>query len=319
MRVGIVDSGVNCEAVKNMIEQRTFTNWDGSSVGDINGHGTMAAKMIEDFSEREIEIISARIFDQTLATNIKTLISALEFLDTCDLNVIHMSISVSTVTIHDQLRKICNKILKKGIKIVTSYSNKSNATALEQVDGVIAVQGEFFRNSCCYWYNDMSMQAVADKSPMLVQCGDKWYRFYDGNSKAAALFTSHLIKCYDDSKQAFDMELLKCRAEKNIWEAHSTFPLEVHGKNSVGTNEKFYGNVDVIDRVLVEAFEVQDKAVLYAQDWLSPPLAVNGTKAARIIYLLEKEYHSKFDMKHVYLEDFYNHKMFEQFVKRNLG
>ena len=318
MRIGIIDSGINCTALKNQIQQKNFTNCPNHYTGDINGPGTMVAKTIENFSEREIEIISARIFDQTLAANTKTLISALEFLDTFDLSVIHMSLSVSTNIIHDQLRNICNKLLKKGIKIVTSYSNKFNTTALEQVNGVIVVRGQFFRNSSFYRFNDKLMQGIADNSPMLVQCGDKWYRFFDGNSKAAALFTSHLIHCYNDNTQKFDMELLKYHADKKIQEINTSLKRESDIQNSKELDEKFYCNANKVDNALTEVFKIQDKSILYKQDWLSAPLLLNAMKAIRIIHLLEDIFLCKFDLKHIYLEDFYNYEMFKQFVKRNL-
>ncbi len=69
---------------------------------------------------------------------------------------------------------------------------------------------------------------------------------------------------------------------------------------------------------MTEVFKIQDKSILYKQDWLSAPLLLNAMKAIRIIHLLEDIFLCKFDLKHIYLEDFYNYEMFKQFVKRNL-
>lgn len=318
MRIGIIDSGINAIAVNSKVVQENFTKQREGRGDDLNGHGTMTAKVIEDYSVKEVDIVSAKIFDDTLKTSLKELYFALEFLNTQKLNLINMSISISSNTINKEIKNICNKILNQGTKIVTSYSNNSNRTALDQVEGVITVHGYIFNNGTRYWYDEQIMKAVADKSPTLVQYDDRKYRFYNGNSKATAIFTSHLINCFNEKIQDFDMKKLKLNAEKNSWEnkkvVQSDFTIPVGKVNSTAC----YEDDIFVDEILLEIFKICDISVLREYYWTHPLIGINGSKVFEIICMIEQKYHIKFDTKDIFLKDFLDYISLKKLLKKKL-
>lgn len=317
MRIGIIDSGINTIAVNSNVIQGNFTEQRDKSRDDLNGHGTMTAKVIEDYSVKKVDIVSAKIFDEKLNTSIKKLYCALDFMSTQNLNFINMSLSISSDTINKEIKDICNKILNRGTKIVTSYSNNSNKTALDLIEGVITVHGYNFNDGTRYWYDDQKIKAVADKSPILVEYDDSQYRFYNGNSKATAIFASHLANCFNDKTHDFDMKKLKANAEKNRWDdnkvVQSDSPLPVGKVN----NSVCYIDDILVDDILLEIFKIRDISVLRENYWTHPLIAINGSKAYRIIEMIEQKYHIKFNRKDIFLKDFLDYISFKKLLKEN--
>lgn len=317
MRIGIIDSGINAKAVNSNVIQFDFIEQRDTSRDDLNGHGTMAAKVIEEYAVNNVEIVSAKIFDEKLNTSLKKLYCALDFLSNQNLNLINMSISISSNTINKEIKNICNKILNQGTKIVSSYSNYSNKTAMDQIEGVITVHGYNFNNGTRYWYDDLRMKAVADNSPTLVQYDDSQYRFYNGNSKATAIFASHLVNCFDEKKHDFDMKKLKASAEKYSWNdnkvVQSDFPIPVGKVN----NSVCYINDIFVDDILLDVFKIRDISLLREYYWTHPLIGINGSKAFQIIQMIEQKYHIKLDRKDIFLKDFLDYISFKIFLKEN--
>lgn len=321
MRIGIVDSGINCGAVKSVVHQWDFTNQNGTvSSADQNGHGTMSAKVLEEFSDTAIEFISAKIFGDRLAADIKTLIRALDFLETCDLDLLHMSISIDEDILNRDIKRICRNMLDHGTRIVTAFSNKMHKTAMAQMKGVITVQGQNFENSACYWFSDRTGKAIADKVPLLVSYDRNRYRFYNGNSKAASILTSHLINCFNHEKKEFQMDFFKRGALKNDWVETDERLLDCRLQPKIDTwKDIAYDLRRMIEVILMEILQVHDQILLKEHSWIGYPFGINGMKAFEIIHRIENECKIKFDMKNIFLSYFLDYQSFGYLLKSNLA
>lgn len=317
MRVGIIDSGINAWVMKSKIVQRNFTDSDISGDMDRNGHGTMTAKVIETYSKRKINIISAKIFDERLQTSLKVLYDALDYMSNQNLNLLNMSVSIATPMINSKIKGICEKMLSQGTKIIASCSNNSHRTALEEIDKIITVNGRVFKNGERYWYNDVKMEAMADKSPVLVQNSVDQYKFYNGNSKATAIFSTRLINCFDEKHQIFDMKKLMAGAEKYEWSSNAIKCSEMqipYGR----INDSIDDVEDInIDNILLEAFKIKDISIIKENYWTHPSIGICGDSAFKIIRLIENRYGENFERKDIFLDDFLSYTSFKSFLKRN--
>lgn len=320
MRVGIVDSGINSDAVKSVVHQWDFARRDTVvSFGDRNGHGTMAAKVLEEYSRTPVEFFSARIFGDRLATDIKTLIRALEFLGACDLDLLHMSISVAEDIVDKDVERICRNMLDHGTKIVTAYSNKLHRTSLDQIEGIIIVEGRDLEDSACYWFNDSMGSAIADKAPMLVAYGQDQYRFYNGNSKAASVLTSHLMRCFDQGSREIKMDLFKSRAWGDVCIETGGYQQNHMMRRGADAWECLPCDLRrMVETILMEVLQIYDRMFLREHDWIGFPVGINGMKAFDVIRRIETECNVRFDMKDIFLSYFSNYESFGYLLKNNL-
>lgn len=320
MRIGIIDSGVNSDVLNSKVFQNCFLEGRESIYSDLNGHGTMTAKLIEDFSQRNIEIISAKIFDVRLHTTLKSLYFALEYFLNKNVDIINLSLSVSMNSIHKEIERVCKKIINHGTKIIVSYANKTNKTALDQVDGIIAVYGNIFHDTKRYWYNDAKRKAVADKSPLLVSYDKNKFRFYNGNSKATAIFTSHMVNCFDEKKCEFNINKLILDAQRNVWCKDDIWGYDIvipEGRvNGEESNLETWIN---IDDILKEVFDVSCISILHEYYWTHPLLAIDGNKAYQLISLVEQKYNYKFNRRELFLNDFLDYVSFMKLVQKNMS
>lgn len=216
IRVGMIDSGINQCVIGGAVVQEIFCGRDNDAYRelDVNGHGTMCAKVIENMSAAELEFVSAKIFHQELKATERQIVEALTYMMDMHVDVINMSLSVSLPE-STALFKICRQLDEAGVVLVSAAANSGKKTLFEDYGNVVTVTGSSFFNGGVYWHG--GSRAVCDIEPVLLPWYEKAHRFFGGNSKAAALFTGLVINTGNSKTGRFDLNALKRNAARTDW------------------------------------------------------------------------------------------------------
>lgn len=216
IRVGMIDSGINQCVIRGTVTQEIFCGRgsDAYRAVDINGHGTMCAKVVENMSAAELEFVSAKIFHGELKATERQIVEALTYMMNMRVDVINMSLSVSLLE-SPALCKICSQLDETGVVLVSAVANSGKKTLFEEYGNVVTVTGSSFYDGGLYWHG--GSRAVCDIEPVLLPWYEKEYRFFGGNSKAAALFTGIVINTGNTETERFDLNAVKCNAARKTW------------------------------------------------------------------------------------------------------
>lgn len=230
IRVAVIDSGINTNI--NYLRDRitgglTYIYNEKmevikleNSYEDDNGHGTNCCQVIyEGFQEVEFYII--KILNKNNETSSSILIRALEHLLTVDVKVICLSLATYEEEAKEPLNIVINKLYNQGKILVSSLGNNQLKSYPASLKNVIGVNGGRFCNNKTFWYNMVyDIQCVADYSPIICRSINLQYQIFKGNSKANALFTSHILQVMKDTRaQSFDEinSVLFHQAKVNQW------------------------------------------------------------------------------------------------------
>lgn len=215
IKVGLIDSGINQRVIKGQVTQAVFCKEnDTYSKTDINGHGTMCAKIIERMATPELDFVSAKIFHRELKAKERQIAEALAYMMDMQVDIINMSLSVS-LTDSALLERLCRQLNELGIILISASANSGKKTLFEDCSNVITVAGSSFFDSTIYWYE--GNRAVCDIEPILLPWYENEYDFLGGNSKAAALFTAIVINAENMETRKFDMDSVLKNAGKRTW------------------------------------------------------------------------------------------------------
>lgn len=216
IRVGMIDSGINQCVIRGTVTQEIFCGRDSDAYRavDINGHGTMCAKVVENMSAAELEFVSAKIFHGELKATERQIVEALTYMMDMRVDVINMSLSVS-LSESPALCKICRQLDEAGVILVSAAANSGKKTLFEEYGNVVTVTGSSFFDGGVYWHG--GNRAVCDIESVLLPWYEKAYRFFGGNSKAAALFTGIVINTGNIETERFELNTVKCNAVRKTW------------------------------------------------------------------------------------------------------
>ncbi len=216
IRVGMIDSGINQCVIRGKVTQEIFCgrNSDAYRAMDINGHGTMCAKVVENMSAAELEFVSAKIFHGELKATERQIVEALTYMMDMRVDVINMSLSVS-LSESLALCKICRQLDEAGVVLVSAAANSGEKTLFEEYGNVVTVTGSSFFDGGVCWHG--GSRAVCDIEPVLLPWYEKAYRFFGGNSKATALFTGIVINTRNTGTEGFDLNTVKRNAVRKTW------------------------------------------------------------------------------------------------------
>lgn len=217
VNIALVDSGIN----KNIKGYRKNVTYISNEEWDTYGHGTACFNILKNsFINSNIDII--KILDSNGYTNIKVLYNALSDLVDSDIDIINLSISVidDDTKYFSKVHNICNELFRKNKIIVCSLKNRETVFSIPAVfDCVLGVRGGCFKNNAIYWYNpNVSIQAVANATPVLTRSLNNKRYFFSGNSKATIMMTAQIAgavyRCKDG--QEVQQSLIN-GAEKIQW------------------------------------------------------------------------------------------------------
>ncbi len=138
--VAIIDSGCDFEtydkvAVKLQNDEIKISKQEKVSFE----HGNVIGNIIKD---ENINIYDIQVFDENLTTTPNHIFGALEYLRDKKLDVINMSLGLTTN--YKEIEDLCYEFISKGVTIVCSYPKKGNLFVFPaSYDGVIKVTSEW--------------------------------------------------------------------------------------------------------------------------------------------------------------------------------
>ncbi|CAI6081475.1 hypothetical protein PAECIP112173_03218 [Paenibacillus sp. JJ-100] len=221
----IIDSGIDDltlggSLVKEYEYDKGLGKWNEVSQSfDHSGHGTACASIIKK-KIPSVSIISLRILNKESKTSITALNSALKFCLELDSALIHLSLATTSIERVPDLKATCELLKKEGKIIVCSESNTSRFSYPASFSSVIGVRGSFFENEEELWFNpNYTIQAVASLVPEYTTRSANQYMFMGGNSKAAALVTSEIIRYMREGDLKFEriLQRLESQASRREW------------------------------------------------------------------------------------------------------
>ena len=203
--VAVVDSGIDeqyyskhpnmfIDAVSCIINQNGENYISNQFPNDRNGHGTMVVDLIHALHS-ECKFLVLKILNQDCLATTSSLVAALNFLCTQQVDVVHMSISVIQQDEQTaEITRLCNKLSLQGKLIVCSLENGKEESFPASLPSVIGVTGGVFSPCTDYDFDpERNSQFICDATPSVVLGLGSKPSLFSGNSKAACIATSLIV------------------------------------------------------------------------------------------------------------------------------
>lgn len=226
MIIGIIDSGINCEFLKDKTtiqsniqfvyrcsDAKVFINteYDASDL-----HGTLVLNTVEKYKNGvDNQYIICNVYDENGIAHIEAVLEALRYLSNTNVEII-----VISLTVPPQYAKQCNEELHKlhgrGITIFASFSNEGKDSGLLYNDTVYGVDKLPTPAAKKWYYKYINGTVYADTRPELIPMGKDRYYLFHGTSKANALAAglfSSMKKLKSTKKPKNVIEKIRFRAE----------------------------------------------------------------------------------------------------------
>lgn len=246
-RVAVVDTGINASRLTDIVISRQYDFTSGKmqladSMNDGNGHGTTCAKIIGE-NNPNIEIYDIKVLDDRRCGKVSSLVSALEFLENTDVEIINMSLAFTDKNGELYIKNICEDLLNKGKIIVASMDNAGKKAYPACLRNVIGVCGNDYHNKCTYKILDEKNVTVqADNNPVIYEWADKRVTILGGTSKAAAVVSNQLIMNRNNKGESF-VQILK----KNECECREE---GLEEKEKLGTSDLAKSDYEVLQKIV---------------------------------------------------------------------
>lgn len=231
VKVAIIDSGICKKFDDEMgqhVERYEVKKVNGelrllSGGIDDNGHGTMCASIIQKECS-DIEIISIKVFNDSLQTEMSYLIYALESLLNSKVKIINMSLAITAKVDTKELYEICRKLYMQGKILVASVANGKSKSIPAKYPFVIGVKGDKIKEDLWNLRFQRSNFIKQSISCLEMDKDGKYEMFGSSNSGAAASMTGMIAsllseKDYPALKEVLH-ELNKASCKRFSWEAN---------------------------------------------------------------------------------------------------
>ena len=194
VKVAIVDSGIDASHPKVGLvagglalcsAPNGATAWGGDWT-DCSGHGTACAGIVRKKAP-ETEMYSVRIFDETLSTDGTSLVAALEWTISKDMDVVNLSLGSTDLSHREDLRAVCRRAAKAGVVLVAAEHNAGRESYPAMFPEVIGVSGGWVHGAYGYYYRSgEAIECVARGNHQRVCWLNRGEIMIEGTSFAAA-------------------------------------------------------------------------------------------------------------------------------------
>lgn len=230
VRVAVIDDGIFIENIDSPVI--SYAVDEGRICeDDLHGiipdsHGTICARIIEKYSQANIEFISLRVLNSVGRGPIDNLITALKWCAENEVDYINLSNGISQSNKLDELFEVCHKLHKNKKVIVAAQNNSKTCTYPADFPFVISVeQSSLFKPSSLMqsniYANGSHKIKLGDKSLLTEKCNSyacayvlakiisgKAYRMNYRLSTNAVQWLSEKIRIEDLEEQ------LKCQPDE---------------------------------------------------------------------------------------------------------
>lgn len=202
VKIALIDSGVDPQIARvgqiskcyNIVMKDGVYQCIDVEPKDEMGHGSAVATIIYN-QNNNIELVSISVNSVEFEYDEDALISALQFIEGMEVDIVNISAGVTYLTKVQQLEKVCCRIASKGVIIVSAFDNDgaiSYPAALPDVIGVDVTSEYDNRNDIIYQENSIVDLLVSDRFFRTVWQGEK--TIIRGTSFATAYITGKISK-----------------------------------------------------------------------------------------------------------------------------
>ena len=189
VKILIIDTGMN-SSIDNLktnilLDLNNNSIFEKNIKNAVNEHGQIIAEIINSLCS-DIELHSICIFDKTLSSDSRLLISALEIAVILKPDIINLSLGTFNLRYFFKLKSIINKLAKLNCILVISHSNINQKSYLPYMKNIISVKGEFFKNRYDFKFKDGVMYAPFTTKILNIKSN------LEGNSIATAYASAHI-------------------------------------------------------------------------------------------------------------------------------
>ena len=142
VRIAVVDSGVHAQHPHvNGVAGGVSITPDGREETDYTdrlGHGTAVAAAIREKAP-DAEIYAVKVFHDSLATRIESLVHALDWSEKNGMNLINLSLGTDNPQHEAVLRAAVDRLVGQGIKLIAAYEDSGVRWLPGSIAGVVPV------------------------------------------------------------------------------------------------------------------------------------------------------------------------------------
>ena len=161
----------------------------GDDHADCAGHGTACAGIIRRKAP-EAALYSVRVFDESLSTEGRLLIAAIEWAVAQGMDLIHLSLGTTDVGYRDALARVCRNAADKGVILVSAEHNEGRESYPALLADVIGVGAGKLRGLYDYHYRPgAAIECIARGDPQRVCWREPPEMMLGGTSFAAPHIT----------------------------------------------------------------------------------------------------------------------------------
>lgn len=227
-RIAVIDDSINDGVLKTEVKERYIYEAGSfkrsySKPQDKITHGTLIAKVFETYAV-SYEIVSIQLLENWFkqqVCSVSSLVKALEFCETLDIDLIHISLGTEKLSDYRFLKDAIQEIEKLNIPMVAACSNypcRTIPASCKSVFGVIADQHNLLSGGeyVTYISHYLGTQFMADYELDIPLSG----KIGKSNSLAAAVISANVNEYLNKKKKkcTFDeiFAYLQHNAKKNI-------------------------------------------------------------------------------------------------------
>lgn len=304
VKVAVIDTGVNIrhsyleDCIIGGIGFRDNGNFIEikENFEDDNGHGTACASIIKK-EYNYVKIFAIKALDREGKTNIQILEESLKYLIDTDIQLINLSLSISTYDITEELLLICEKLVKMNKIIICSLSNGLEESYPAILKNIIGVRGSILNDRNSIWYNkNYKIQCVIDSRKYLTPyLNDDYVLFGQCNSHAAAKLTGKIASIIASTGvESFEQiqDRLSDISTKKYWRKNDLYEIDhIMTKEIYSKKDK-----DILDRivsVISKNFNLKSEQLLYKKRICDGDFGIHFFNIFTLVKLLEEEFKVK--------------------------
>ena len=168
VRIAIIDSGVHADHPHvGGVTGGLGIHEDGTLDDDFLdrlGHGTAVAAAIRE-KALDAEIVAIKVFWRSLATDVATLIRAIDEAAACGSNVINLSLGTADMQHRDRLQDAVSAAQRLGAIVVAANDEGGTRWLPGSLDGVVAVRADWSCDRHAYEVTSVDDRLVLTTSP----------------------------------------------------------------------------------------------------------------------------------------------------------
>ena len=214
-RVAIVDSGIDfCHPKINSTPLGVRLTHEAGSVvesdnfDDAVGHGTACAGIVKRKAP-EADLVSVRIFDRSLQTQGRNLVSAIGWCAERHIDIVNLSLGTTDPCFRDVLFDACQEAADGGVLIIAAHNNEEQESFPAVFSNVIGVAAGRFSDPMAYRYRPSSRVECLAHGDLQRVCWLNSRELLVRGTSYAAAHVSGIVACIRQAHPHCDLSQVR--------------------------------------------------------------------------------------------------------------